>query len=273
MVIDNTYDQYFFGKIKAQDNLLILYNKNSFGLAGAYNAALKALPLSRGVEYVLFLDDDTEIQQNKIFSYISKLTTILRDNDVVASSGIYRDKNSGTRANYLKCGRFTYHRISDEATVEQVTFIINSMSIWKISFLEKMKGYREDFIIDHIDTDMCLKAQKNNKKILVDLTAEFNHAIGTRLSYNLFGKKYNSGNHSSLRRQIIGRSTMILMLENIFVCPVISYIMLQRIFYELLGIMMVENKKLPKAFAFIKGCLSGFLHFTVFKHFPNYKLI
>ena len=65
-----------------------------------------------------------------------------------------------------------------------VSFIINSFSIWPKKTILKIGNYDEKLAIDHIDTDYCMRASKLGIPIFINNAVTFEHTIGNRVAYN-----------------------------------------------------------------------------------------
>ena len=244
-----------------------IHNANRAGLAGAYNSAIDYVKdFLFGTEYILFLDDDTNIFDLNLNDYVEKLISIQKKTGAAAIAGRYQDVNSGTLCNFLRLDRWRCERVVDRGLVEKVTFIINSMSIWQLKDLLLLGKFNEELMIDHIDSEMCLRAYERGLVINADYSLIFNHQIGKRLKYSIFGMNLNSGNHAVGRRYMIGRATAYLFRSRFQSWPAVSLLMAQRAIYEILGIIVVEKNKFQKVLAFAKGFYCGFI-----KHYKSIK--
>ncbi len=250
-------------------SVIYIHNANRAGLAGAYNSAIDYVKdFLFGIEYILFLDDDTNIFDLNLNDYVEKLISIQKRTGAAAIAGRYQDVNSGTRCNFLRLDRWRCERVADKGLVEQVTFIINSMSIWQFRDLLLLGKFNEELMVDHIDSEMCLRAYENGLVIKADYSIIFNHQIGKRLKYSIFGMNFNSGNHSVSRRYMIGRATSYLLRSRFQSWPAVSLLMMQRTIYEILGILVVEKNKFKKIMAFIRGFYYGCTkHYKVIKYY------
>jgi len=239
---------------------IVIHNKNIGGLAGAYNSALRTiyhdLP---AVKKVLFLDDDTKITADGVHSYVQRLLGEGTPEPAAAITGRYWDRNSQSYARYLHYSKWWYKRVSQAGGVAPVSFVINSMALWDVKALRDLGFFNEYLGVDHVDTEMCIRAQEAGMKLYAHLDLRFDHTIGDRLTYTIFGVTLNSGNHSPQRRYSIGRATAFLLRSRLFTCPSIGLLMFQRLAYEALGICVVEHNRLEKLTALIKGIVAGLI--------------
>lgn len=243
-------------QFQSYKNLKIILNNNKGGLAGAYNRALGEISKRPHVSHVVFLDDDTNV--DNLFNIVQE--TIVQKNilrDYVGVGAQFIDRNSGVYGGYLHYKDNNFHSLRRPLSQNaEVAFVINSMTIWQIEFLKSISGFDEDLFVDHIDTDVCLKAMQAQKKLLVIASNVFEHAIGERKTYSFMGKTFQSGCHSAFRRFLIAKNSIILLKRYKNISGVRRLFIL-RIVYESVGILLVENDKIIKLRAIFRGVLTG----------------
>jgi rhamnosyltransferase len=237
-------------------NFNLINNYNKYGLAGAYNYGITKL-INVSPDYILFLDDDTATDQ--FYSlYDEKYYSYFNNKLVAAISPIYIDSNSMTRGSHILLNKFSFHRIHrNHEGISEVSFMINSGSIWKYNSIKHIGKFDQIMKIDHIDTDYCLRACELGYKLILNSNYQFYHTIGNRLSYKLLSKNLRSGNHSPSRREIIMKNSILVLRKHFSSFPIFGYIIIERIVYELIGIVMIEKNKYQKLKSSFKGLVSG----------------
>jgi rhamnosyltransferase len=237
-------------------NFDIINNLNVNALSGAYNEGIKYFS-DINPEFILFLDEDTPIMQF-LYLFDNDLCRPFNDAQVAAVAPNYLDKVSGTRGSHVLLRRFAYKKIHrDSVGIFNVSFFINSGSVWRFICLSKIGKYDDQMQIDHIDTDYCLRAIKIGYKLILNSNFTFEHKIGNRLSYKLFGFNFRSGNHSPHRRWYIMRNSVLLLRKHSIGFPVLLLVIFLRIVYEFIGIMIAEENKASKIFMSLKGLFKG----------------
>ncbi len=237
-------------------NFNLINNYNKYGLAGAYNYGISKL-INVSPDYILFLDDDTATDQ--FYSlYDEKYYSYFNNKFVAAISPIYIDSNSMTRGSHILLNKFSFHRIHrNHEGISEVSFMINSGSIWKYNSIKHIGKFDQMMKIDHIDTDYCLRACELGYKLILNSNYQFYHTIGNRLSYKLLSMNLRSGNHSPSRREIIMKNSILVLRKHFSSFPIFGYIIIERIVYELIGIVMIEKNKYQKLKSSFKGLVSG----------------
>lgn len=254
LVINNSQKE-LLNEHQSISNYLILQNHNKNGLAGAYNLALSKLK-DIDPRFVLFLDDDTDT--STLYSlFDDEFYAVFEDQFVAASAPIYIDSNTSTRGSHMLLSKFSFRRIPrDHIGISQVSFMINSCSVWKHNALKKIGKYDEVMKVDHIDTDYCLRATEMGYRLILNSNYSFKHTIGDRISYRFLHKNLRSGNHSPERRKMIMLNSILVLRKHVKNYPILFYIIFERIIYELMGIIIAEKNRLQK----IKFSLSGLVN-------------
>lgn len=262
VVVDNTPDQTLdvaaFGD---EECCKVVRNGNIGGLAGAYNRAIEEISSwPRIPESVLFLDDDTDFAAAGPFLISPVTRAATADFGVAAVAPAYVDPTTGISGAPIRLSRWTWQalpRTLSEPT--EVSFLINSMSLWKWSALQRIGSYRSDLGVDHVDTDYCLRAQALGYRLILNPAVKFLHPIGARQSYRFFGKTFQAGGHSAVRRRSIARNTVLLAWQYGRRWPSFALLCLSRLAYEALGIVMAESDKLAKLRALVAGMFAGLI--------------
>lgn len=257
IVVNNSYKpiytNYDYG------NIIILNNLNNNLLAGAYNLALDFINLKYSyVEYIVFIDEDSDLKiipktyTPNFFEYFSSCEKI------ASISPQYFDINSKSFPNYLLLNKYTLKYLDNKDKFLKVSFTINSFSVWRYEAILDIGSYDVNLKLDHIDSDYCLRAAELGYSIYINRSYSFNHSIGDRIPYRFFSFYFNSSNHSIFRRIYITKNSFLILKKHFKFYPILIYLILSRIIYDLLGILLVEKNKLSKFKSVFKGFLKSF---------------
>lgn len=259
VVVDNCAEGHPALGTPFDDGAILLRNANVGGLAGAYNGALDWIGQHRPeTTHVLFVDDDTDL--HALRSFLTSAETLVAANsvEVAAVAPIYRDRRTGLRGSHIRLERFRFHFLPRELSDPvDVTFIINSMSLWRRDALNRLGPYSTFLAVDHIDTEYAMRAKRAGYRIVLNATVEFIHEIGNRRSYRFFGRTVQTGGHSARRRYLIGRNTMAVARLHGLAYPAFATLCLQRLGYETIGILVAEDHKTAKLVNLWRGAIAG----------------
>ena len=233
----------------------VVRHGNVGGLAGGYNAAIAALRRFRkSATHVVFVDEDSDVAVLRSFLSRPGVSRLLEASDTAAVAPSHRDRATGMRARHIQLSRWHLTFLPREVRgIQRVTFIINSMSVWRCEALRVIGPFDERLGVDHVDTDYCLRATLAGLSVYLDADFEFAHSIGTRRAYKAMGVAMQAGGHSAARRRSIGRSTTMLAFRYGRRFPAFAALCASRLLYETLGIAVAEDLKLTKIAALWRG--------------------
>jgi len=258
------------GQLRSGAGMSIVANANRGGLAGAYNTAIAMVTREQPkATHVLFLDDDTDA--DAVGPFLTSATT--RENaraaEVAAVAPTYRDSATGIQLAPIQLFRFRWRVLARDLTEPvAVSFLINSMSLWRLDALRRIGPYDERLAVDHIDTDYCLRASALGYRLMLNPAVAFEHAIGARRKYRFLGRTLQAGGHDPARRETIGRNTVIVARRYGWRRPAFAALALLRLVYEALGIVVAEDRRAPKLAALAHGITSGLLARARFPRTP-----
>ena len=224
----------------------VTYVKNDFnvGLGSALNQGLRYLQ-SRNYQWCLLLDQDTEVDSN----LIDELRNIYKSHPDKSSIGIlapnYRS-STGKRLAY-----------KDDITWKSVPTVVTSGSLLKMEIINLIGYMREDFFIEGIDIEFCLRLRSSGFAIIASGRPLMTHSAGVGEEKKILGRTVLIGHHEPYR--------LFLQMQNL--THIIIHYGLQeprwtcKTFIAVLKrstlIMLFEQKKLEKLIAMSKGFLAG----------------
>jgi rhamnosyltransferase len=237
----------------------VLRNANQGGLAGAYNRAREALrPHAAGIHQWVFVDEDSEVEVLDRFLADPEVQAKLADATVAAVAPAYCDRATGLRGKHMLLSRWRWHGLPRQFEgMRPVSFLINSMSVWRREALDRVGPFDEGLRIDHVDTDYCLRARRAGLSLWLHGSHEFRHAIGARRRFRLLGVEMQAGGHPPARRYLIGRNTAWLARRSLWHEPSFTALCVARLAYEAVGILMAEADRGPKLRALLRGAATG----------------
>jgi rhamnosyltransferase len=260
-IVDNTasYDDSFFSRLK---NVSLIKVVKNIGLAAALNKGINLAGQS-GFENIFLFDQDSRQPDD----FFQKMLAFKADADVLRSDFAFYvpdffDRNSETYATFPTVKRFTMkHRKCRDLTpigLDAAVIAVTSGTLMNYSVYKKLGPFREDYFIDFIDNEYCLRAYKLGYKVAVNCGVVLDHSIGKRSKRRFWGVTLKPNFHSPLRRYYIARNGVRTALE--FGCsrPVYLALIFARLCHEVLSILFAEDEKARKIMAMTYGLLHGF---------------
>lgn len=247
--------------LPARAHVHVLRNANRGGLAGAYNRAREALAqLAPDVTQLVFVDEDSDTEVLDRFLADPEVQARLADPRTAAVAPAYCDRATGLRGKHMLLSRWRWHGLPRRFEgLRPVSFLINSMSVWRRAALDQLGPCDEGLRIDHVDTEYCLRARRAGLSLWLHGSHEFRHAIGERRRFRLLGVEMQAGGHPPARRYLIGRNTAWLARRSLWREPAFTALCIARLAYEAVGIVMAEPDRGPKLRSLLRGAFTGLL--------------
>lgn len=245
-------------------NTIIVQNASNIGLSAALNIGIE-IAGSKGYENIFLFDQDTTIPDSffsNMLGYKAECEFKYKSRAIIVPN--FFDRNCSTFARYFllapfKISHATCKDIKDDFFNHSV-IAITSGTLLTYSLYKVIGPLREDYFIDFIDHEYCLRAAKNGIKIIPNCETLMIHSIGTRSVRSRFGITIKPNNHSSARRYYISRNSIRTAIEYFKHYPFYSLLVASFIFHEIFAILIYESSKLQKIKSLFLGILHAFLN-------------
>lgn len=249
IVWENTPDRDNTSLIPISDKIIHMGEGRNVGIGKALNAAVE-YGLAHGFDFLLTMDQDSRFPKNSCRNYIK---TILGYNSIAFFS-----------TNYIMDGKQKY---DDNSSLIKIDLSMTSGSVYPILTLKELGLFREDFFIDGIDTEICLRAMLHKIPTFVDTKIKLVHNLGLGVQKSIFGRPYIARNYSKTRLFYIYRNNVILKrLYGRVTIEEIKELFRSKLSFHILflvyikHVILFENKKLSKLGGIFKGILHGCLY-------------
>ncbi len=242
IIIDNASDKESLSILRdfsVSPTVTLVENSENRGIGKALNQAT-SLARDSGFLWVLTLDQDTLVYDGMLDTLIAIYAATGARSPLIGSN--YWDISR--KRNFLKCGTR-----SDKEFVKRRT-VITSGTLMKLDLFARIGSFREDYFIDSIDHEYCLRARANGFEVVMSCRSLMSHSIGRpgpRINHLL------AFDHSPIRKYYMTRNTMVTLMHYFWREPVWGLRQLARLFVEFLSIALVEKDKRKKGNAFGQG--------------------
>jgi rhamnosyltransferase len=187
-----------------QQGIEVIFNRNNGGLAGAYNKGAEAL-LAQQCEVIFLLDQDSAIDES-FFTKMMQGAAELGTDTFLIGPKIYEIKLEKCMP-VIEPGKHLPKsmRIDDQTTGLFPTMcIISSGSAISALAYRKLGAFREDYFIEYIDVEYCLRARKEGVPVYMNAAVVLRQSNGNiERRGNLF-----TTNHAAWRRYYIARNAV-----------------------------------------------------------------
>lgn len=209
------------------------------GVAYALNLGA-TLAIESGADWLLTMDQDSSFEGDSISKMVEYCMN-LQDDKVI----IVAPEPIDTELVYRKRKENPFTHI-----------VLTSGSMLNLKLYQKNGPFREDFFIDYVDTEYCLRAKRNDLTVLTLKDVVLQHKVGKPKKVLFF----TTTNHPPIRRYYITRNRIAVWREYYSVDP--DYVKYDMACFvkETVKILLGEDRKLEKMRMIMKGiadCLRG----------------
>jgi len=240
-LVDNTdsfiCSSWLLGLGQREDITLIRNNANR-GIAGALNIGLKQAVLL-GYKFSLLMDQDSKFYRGALFKLLSIYDVASKDSKICIVGSAHQKKEvQGCKYVIAKT-------------------VISSGTLLNLKAYCNLGDFREDYFIDQVDHEYCLRAVDNGYLNLVSSEKLMDHFIGQESFHFIWKFKVKVTNHSALRRYYFARNKVFLLRDYLNSHPVYVGTGLLNIMKIALLIFLFETEKKEKLLNIFLGIRDG----------------
>jgi len=263
LIVDNASDINFRNLIKNEVKhnglwLEVIFNKSNLGISRALNQGF-AWAIAHGYDYVITFDQDSTLSPDMIQKMLVVYNTHPEGKNIAIVAPNVKNAHSSISTLYLQPrNKFLFERIPcQKENINNVSLAITSGSLCNISAYQEIGGFREDFFIDYVDIEYCLRAKKLDYKIIVACEAILYHQLGNQQTKKIGTFTLNPTFHSPIRWYYINRNRMVMYRLYAIMYPYWALYDFMSSCSLLLRMFLFEDQKLRKIFAFFLGVVDG----------------
>ena len=174
----------------------VIFNEENLGIATALNIGIR-LALKQGYNWVLTMDQDSKVSKNMVDKMLE----------------VYNSIDEKERGDILSIfPNFVDERVqsieenSEMDSYEYVDADITSGNLLRSEVFDKVGFFDDSLFIDLVDTDFCMRLNEKNIKMIKVRDAILYHSLGESQSVKSIFGKFNTSNHSALRRYYMTRN-------------------------------------------------------------------
>ncbi|MHB8209517.1 glycosyltransferase family protein, partial [Mucilaginibacter sp.] len=192
--------------------------------------------------WLLTMDQDSKFEVGE-FSRLIQYTINLDDKTTGLVSPFHKTKIS----------------VEPKTEIDEVLTTMTSGNLISLYAWKAIGGFDEDYFIDAVDWDYCMRLTSNNFKVIRLNTVHLNHNLGNVTRHTAFSRKdVMVLNYNSIRRYYITRNKLMIIAKYRKLYPGFSKGVFKSLFRDLRHIVLYEKGKLKKLGAMAAG-LSDFV--------------
>jgi rhamnosyltransferase len=248
LVVDNTPGgSGLSASFRSQDSLDIevIENRSNLGVGAALNQGF-ARAIERGCHWVVSFDQDSWASDNLVSTLASIIKRQSRQDRVGVVGCNFEDQNLNTPAVKSAAGGPDF--------LEPLT-VITSGSLMSTDVFSAVGPFRQDFFIDFIDHEYCLRLRKRGYSVLMSTAPLMTHALGTAEKFHL---SLVLTNRPPLRRYYMARNCLLVAKEYFTVAPIWTLkAILGTLVFAVLKIPFEKTNRSRKLWATLYGAWQG----------------
>jgi rhamnosyltransferase len=198
VIVDNGSSEAFRLLLQPLLNTRVELRQHSenLGIATGFNTGIRCL-IKYGCKFVFTFDQDSRIPNNFIQGMV---TSFHKANLFFERIGVLMPiwHNSTSNNVPLHLGE-----------IRKVHQGISSGSLYSVEVFSELGFFVEDYFIDGVDIEFCLRCQTENWQVLQDSSLMFEHSLGREVTINLFGLKFPIIVHTASRKYFIARNRIL----------------------------------------------------------------
>ena len=244
--------------LRRESSLTVIFNEKNLGVATALNQGFR-WAIGQGFDQVIALDQDSCPTAGMVTTLQKKFNGYADNNRLAIVAPVVGDKLVNVQARFLrsKKGLFFERTSCKEQILSNISFSITSGSLYNLKIYQAIGGFKDDFFIDYVDIEYCLRTNQHSYKIIAACEAYLEHRLGEREKRELLGRDHYPTFHSPLRWYYISRNRIPMLKKYALRFPHwLSFEIISSV-YILVRMLFFENQKTTKLCAIFLGTRDG----------------
>lgn len=187
-VIDNSIDEHY-KLVSNYKNIEYIHNNDNEGIAQPLNVAAKKA-IEKKYKWLLTMDQDTKFNEKVMPAMIDYINNNDTKKDGIIT--VWHEAN-----------------LDVEKPKEDVDYPLTEMTsgnLLNLEIFKKIGPFREDFFIDGVDIEYCLRLKKHNYRVVRLNNVFIDHTLGNIEYHKLFNKVFLCTNHNYIRHYYMQRN-------------------------------------------------------------------
>jgi rhamnosyltransferase len=208
IIVDNHSQSTLQSFVEQWSNVELIESSENLGIAWAHNVGINWATL-HGAKYIILFDQDSLPGKSMIARLVGEYVRLTEQGEHVAAIGpSYHNTININSDPFVVLDGFKLVKKSAQGKVSiKVLFVISSGCLIPLSAIKEVGLMREDFFIDYVDVEWCLRAKSKGFDCYGATTANMTHSIGQQARY-FMGRNYSL--HDSYRYYYLFRNAVLL---------------------------------------------------------------
>lgn len=244
---------------KHNDSVEFILNPANLGIAAALNQGFERLT-EQGHGLTFVFDQDSLPAAGMVAEMLDVYEDRSKRGRIAIVAPSVEIPAARTGSSFLiPWGRFLFRRArcTHERVLENVSIVISSGALYDLEAFRQIGRFREDFFIDYVDTEYCLRARQRGYEVVVACKASLYHQLGGQREGHFGPLTMHPTFHPPLRWYFISRNRIPMILKYGVRFPHWFFYELVVNTYGLLRLVLFEDHKIAKVLAIMLGTWDG----------------
>lgn len=250
LVVDNNSGTEAISRLRELPGIELIANDENRGVAAALNQGLN-WATERGYAWVLTLDQDTVLMDRVVETFADVHRSSASERNVALIGSNYIDKLTG-------CPLIPETEENGRPWTDAET-VITSGSILSIATAARIGPFREDFFIDHVDDEYCLRARHKGLVPVITRRPLMVHTSGSPRYHKFRGKRLITSHLPAVRRYYAARNLVVLRREYRHIYPEWVNFAIEVRYKQTILMLLFEKDKFGKMCKTIRGVYDGLI--------------
>jgi rhamnosyltransferase len=207
IVVVNGEKDGIFDRLLGFKNISIIVLGDNYGIASATNRGIYRAKQEFNADYIAMLDQDTRLPKN-----FRQILDIRSELSISSKVGIvcpaYVNPRTRLFSKGLVFNKYFFKRFEPKGQPKLVSCPIASGSVIHISIFEAVGFFKDDFFIDYVDTEFCLRLCSLGYQNYLVPSIVMEHELGDQLLIKVMGVSFKPTNHAPVRKYYITRNRL-----------------------------------------------------------------
>lgn len=188
--------------LQEESNVTFIYNQNNRGLGHALNQGINYIldsPDLSQIEWIATFDQDSNVEKDYFTKMLASYEGHHKKEDVALLAPNWTEEKLLNQETAKK---------EEMIQLEEKKTVITSGSLVKKKIFTEIGLFEEDYFIDFLDHEFCLRARKFGYKIYMVPQVTMVHNLGDTKQHKLLHSNVMATNHNYIRRYYITRNRL-----------------------------------------------------------------
>lgn len=245
--------------IAKHDRVRVLPLGRNTGIATATNKGIDCLREIGSFSHFVLLDQDTSLPGN--YKDLLQLEAALLAKGIAPGvvSPCYFNPRTKLTSACMVFKKFRFERFIPSQELEECTCLIASGSLIRAEVLAKAGRMKDDFFIDYVDNEFCLRLYSLGYRNFVAGSIKMAHELGEQAPRRIMGMNIKPTNHSPLRKYYITRNRLVVLSKYFHLFPSLFMFETMAMSLDCFRVLFFEKRRMIK----FRMIFSGFRDFLL----------